>query len=179
MRKSNRTLILDSAFRVIGRDGVRAMTFESVAAESGLTKGGLQYHFPSREALLAALHEWLTEQWTTALTGLLGAEPEAASRADRLAAYVSSSSKAATRAELLLLLETIDDPELSGPWRELLETWAPPPKPTDDDDTFDAFIVRLAADGLWLYEAMAAQPLSSALRRKITERIIAHARSRE
>lgn len=178
MRKSNRTLILDSAFRVIQRDGVRAMTFESVANESGLTKGGLQYHFPSREALLEALHERFAERWTTVLTDLLGKQPAEGTAQERLAAYVSSSSKAATRAELLLLLETIDDPDLAVPWRHLLETWAPPPpKASDGDEALDDFIVRLAADGLWLYEAMAAPPLSPALRRRITARIIAKAQS--
>ena len=51
MRTSKRDRILDAAVNVINRDGVRAVTFESVAAEAKLTRGGLLYHFPSREAL--------------------------------------------------------------------------------------------------------------------------------
>ena len=67
MRPSNRSKILDAAVRVIHRDGVTGITFDSVAAESGVTRGGMMYHFPSREALVQALHQHLAEQWETSL----------------------------------------------------------------------------------------------------------------
>lgn len=61
MRTSKRDRILDAAVNVINRDGVRAVTFESVAAEAKLTRGGLLYHFPSREALLRGIDEHLVQ----------------------------------------------------------------------------------------------------------------------
>ncbi|UUS13841.1 TetR/AcrR family transcriptional regulator [Stenotrophomonas sp. CD2] len=63
MRTSKRDRILDAAVNVINRDGVRAVTFESVAAEAKLTRGGLLYHFPSREALLRGIDEHLVQAW--------------------------------------------------------------------------------------------------------------------
>lgn len=46
MRPSKRDTILQAALSVVETDGVTAVTYESVAAASGLTKGGLLYHFP-------------------------------------------------------------------------------------------------------------------------------------
>ena len=37
------------------RDGVSAMTLEAVAREAGLSKGGLLYHFASKDELIAAM----------------------------------------------------------------------------------------------------------------------------
>ncbi len=42
---------------VLARGGASAVTLESVAAEAGLSKGGLLYHFPTKEALYAGLLE--------------------------------------------------------------------------------------------------------------------------
>ena len=48
MRTSNRRKILDAIIAIVERDGITAVTFDAVAAETGLTRGGLLYHFPSR-----------------------------------------------------------------------------------------------------------------------------------
>jgi AcrR family transcriptional regulator len=71
MRTSKRDRILDAAVNVINRDGVRAVTFESVAAEAKLTRGGLLYHFPSREALLRGIDEQV-QAWEASMETLLG-----------------------------------------------------------------------------------------------------------
>jgi hypothetical protein len=75
------------------------------------------------------------------------------------------------RAELLLMLESVDDPELATAWRDLIERWAPPPPRGDDPRDLDAFIARLAADGLWLQATLPGQ-LDSALNAKVTKRLI-------
>ncbi len=173
MRKSHRGEILDAAFRVIGRDGVRAMTYESIAQEAQLTKGGLLYHFPSREELIAALHEHLAVQWEEGLVAALGDGPSRPSTQERSDAYVLSTIQSATRAELLFLLETADEHASTGPWEALISRWAPPAPTLDaDEETVDAFIARLAADGLWLYEALGVDPLPDQVRHRIAQRII-------
>jgi len=43
--------ILNSALIVIAEKGAAALTIEAVVQQSGVTKGGLQYHFPTKEAL--------------------------------------------------------------------------------------------------------------------------------
>src|SRR5262249_60196574 len=53
--RSSRERILHAAARVAVRDGVMAMTLDAVAAEAGVSKGGLLYHFRSKDELIAAM----------------------------------------------------------------------------------------------------------------------------
>lgn len=177
MRKSKRTEILDAAFRVIQRDGVTAVTYESIATETGLSKGGLLYHFPSREALLLALHEHRANQWEHDMITIAGKTADEATPDERLTAYIRASMQTTSRADLLLMLEAIDDPDMNAPWDNVLQRWAPPhPRTPTAPAEVESFIARLAADGLWLYEAVSDTPLEPELRQQIVERIIAAAR---
>lgn len=47
--------ILKAAAAVILRDGITSMTLEATAAEAGMSKGGLLYHFPNKDKLIEAL----------------------------------------------------------------------------------------------------------------------------
>jgi len=56
---SSRERILDSFEDALIRDGERAATMDAVAATAAVSKGGLLYHFPSKEALVDGLAERL------------------------------------------------------------------------------------------------------------------------
>lgn len=62
IRNSNRETLLDAAQAIVTERGVPAMTLENVAALAGVTKGGLIYHYKTRELLLQALIERIVEQ---------------------------------------------------------------------------------------------------------------------
>ncbi|HJR74414.1 MAG TPA: TetR/AcrR family transcriptional regulator [Luteimonas sp.] len=47
--------LLDAAVAVVGRQGIANLTLEAVAAEAGMSKGGLLHHFPSKDRLVEAL----------------------------------------------------------------------------------------------------------------------------
>ena len=47
--------ILQAAGRVIRRAGSTGLTIDAVAAEAGLSKGGVLHHFASKDALIAAM----------------------------------------------------------------------------------------------------------------------------
>lgn len=55
MAVGTRERILASMRAVLARGGASAVTLESVAAEAGLSKGGLLYHFKNKESLYAGL----------------------------------------------------------------------------------------------------------------------------
>ncbi|SCD84639.1 transcriptional regulator, TetR family, partial [Streptomyces sp. Termitarium-T10T-6] len=163
---------LEAATRVVQREGVKSVTFDSVAAEAGLTKGGLLYHFASRDDLVLAIHQHLADRWEADLVAAAGKPATEASRDERLAAYTQVAIQSATRAELLLMLEGSTDAAHSAVWEAVTERWAPPPASAGDDPaTLDRFIVRLAADGLWLYDSLTSQQLTSEMRRAVAERI--------
>ncbi len=52
---SSREKILDAAVQVAIRDGILAMTLDAVAKEAGVSKGGLIYHFRSKDDLITAM----------------------------------------------------------------------------------------------------------------------------
>jgi len=54
-RSRTREEILDAARKVLLRSGVAAMTLEAVATEAGMSKTGLYYYFPSKDALVFEL----------------------------------------------------------------------------------------------------------------------------
>ena len=58
-RTSHREDLIDAAEAIVTEQGVGELTLERVAARAGVTKGGLIYHYKTREALLQALVERL------------------------------------------------------------------------------------------------------------------------
>lgn len=58
---TTRESILKAAISVLARSGPNSLTLEQVAEEASVSKGGLLYHFPGKEALLAALVNWVVE----------------------------------------------------------------------------------------------------------------------
>jgi AcrR family transcriptional regulator len=50
-----RAVILDTAQQLIISEGLQALTLDRVARDAGLSKGGLLYHFSSKEQLIEAL----------------------------------------------------------------------------------------------------------------------------
>src|SRR5438270_1235654 len=53
--QDTRQPILEAALRVFARSGISAATFEDIAAEAGVTRGTLLWHFHSKDELLSAL----------------------------------------------------------------------------------------------------------------------------
>ena len=54
-RRNQRDAILDAATRVISDQGLARTTLEAVAAEAGISKGGLLYHFPNKKEMIMQL----------------------------------------------------------------------------------------------------------------------------
>ena len=53
--KNTRERLLNAAEAVVIEEGVSAMTLEAVAARAKVSKGGLLYHFPSKEAVVLGM----------------------------------------------------------------------------------------------------------------------------
>ncbi len=55
--------VLDAARRIVRERGAGNLTFEELVQESGVTRGGITYHFATKDALLRALVQADMEQW--------------------------------------------------------------------------------------------------------------------
>ena len=64
-----RGALLDAAEAVVARQGVANLTFDAVAAEAGMSKGGLLHHFRSKDRLVEALVARAAENWRACWMG--------------------------------------------------------------------------------------------------------------
>jgi AcrR family transcriptional regulator len=174
-RTDTKRRLLDAATAVVRRDGARALTLDAVAAEAGVSKGGLLYHFATKRELLdAMLAGWLEE---------FGAEIEAAAAEHGFAGgYVRASDisgwAAADRAtEFGLLAAMVDEPATLERVRERYAEWQARLL-AESEDPVQAVIARLAADGLWLVDLLGLAPPSGELREQVLARMRALAGER-
>lgn len=58
-----RDRVLDAAEAVVVRQGIANLTLEAVAADAGMSKGGLLHHFPNKDALVQAMVARCAEHW--------------------------------------------------------------------------------------------------------------------
>ncbi|MDO5082510.1 MAG: TetR family transcriptional regulator [Arachnia propionica] len=171
-RASNRTQLLEAAIRVAEREGLPAVTLESVATEAGLTKGGLLYHFPTRRALLVGVYTHLAELWHADMVAELGSQPEDADPGERLRAYIQVSSQAMSKAELVYLADAGDDPDLTEDWKRVSDRWILPIEEAAATHPGVA-VACLAADGLWVHDALSGRQLPQEVRDRLVARILA------
>ena len=78
-RKSSREKILDAAAELVSEIGSGRLTLDAVAERAGLSKGGLLYNFPTKEALLQGMIQRLIDEVTIREGGASaasGARPE-------------------------------------------------------------------------------------------------------
>lgn len=61
-RSIDRDKVLDAAERIVAASGAAGLSFEAVARAAGITKGGVQYCFGTKEKLITAM----IDRWTEA-----------------------------------------------------------------------------------------------------------------
>jgi AcrR family transcriptional regulator len=168
-RPSTRERLLDAAVAVVRRDGPQALTLDAVAAEAGVSKGGLLYHFRSKRDLLDALvGRWL-DGWQ--------AEMDADEAADGfVAAYVRAShlggaGQAERAYETALLAALVGEPGVLAAARDRYAAWQDLVE-REGGDPVDATVARLAADGLWLADLLGLAPPQGELRDAVLARLL-------
>ena len=158
-RPSARGRLLDAASAVIRRDGAQGMTLDAVAAEAGVSKGGLLYHFASKRELLDAL----VDRWLDDFQRDIDEGP------DFIAGYVRASGVAAD--DIGLLAALVADPGTLAAVRDRYAAWQDRVV-TEGGDPVEATIARLAADGLWLADLLGLAPPKGELRQQVLARLL-------
>jgi AcrR family transcriptional regulator len=147
-RPSSRDRILDALQQILMREGLHAVTLEAVADRAGVSKGGLLYHFSTKEAMLDAFVQRMCD---AAEHEFKHAEEAEDVVAFYLRVSVPGSSDAALMWSLVASLRTNDVAssearqlvaDIFARWEEILRRRIP--------DPVTAEIVRLAGDGLYL-----------------------------
>jgi AcrR family transcriptional regulator len=149
--------ILAAAARVVLRDSVRRLTLEAVAREAQLSKGGVLYHFATKEALIQAMLARLLQFCERDMEGpQQDAEPGRWTRAyvrRQFAPVWPSLGEAdlpsATEVGAGFIVAATTHPRCLDLLREGFQAWQQAIE-RDGIDPVRATVVRLAADGLWL-----------------------------
>jgi len=150
--------LLDAASRVLLTRGAEQLTLAAVAAEAGVSKGGLFYHFATKAALVEGMVRRLIGQFDAALAQV-GDEPGAATRA-----YLRNTVGPEPGADpgtdpgtAAVLAALVVDPDALIPLRSAYQRWQ---QRLDHDgiDPATASAVRLAADGWWLARLLDLAP---------------------
>ena len=123
-----RTRILDAAEAIVQARGVPALTLEAAARQAGVSKGGLLYHFGSKEALLVGLLNRLAEGIRADFDRIYDAQAPGPGRAARtILAWAFDEPASAVcaqheRAAAVFLAAFHQDPALLDPIRAVIAT---------------------------------------------------------
>jgi AcrR family transcriptional regulator len=171
MRATRREELLACARRVVLRDGAANLTLDAVARESGVSKGGVLYHFPTKEALVTGMLEIMTKSFENEVARRHAEAPPAAG--SWLRAYLGASlDEEQYSADMLasLVAALAMNPELLQPLRDRAQAWQKRATHDGIDET-EATLLRLAIDGLWFADLFGLAPPRGRLRARILQRL--------
>ncbi|GLW06158.1 TetR family transcriptional regulator [Microtetraspora sp. NBRC 13810] len=135
--------LLDAAECLLTEHGTGALTLAAVAERAGVSKGGLLYHFNSKEALVRAMIERLIADFDR-LVAQQGHDSYGKN-------YVAATFAAVCGGQLrrwAVVTGAAGDPALLAPLREALTRWFREGLDAEADP-MTAQVVRLACEGLW------------------------------
>jgi AcrR family transcriptional regulator len=175
-----RTRILVAAARVVRDKGVQRLTLEEVARVASVSKGGLLYHFSTKEQLIQAMLEYALIAFEDELNKVHAgdAEPGSWLRAYIKASFPDQKSSLYEQSMLAsaLLASVGNEPSLAGPYGTHLKSWVERAE-EDGIDPAVAQIIRLAVDALWLHEALGLEPFDDVERARLIKDMVALTKS--
>lgn len=167
-----RERLLAAANAIVLRDGAARLTLDAVAREAGLSKGGVLYHFRTKEALISGLVAHALDRYEAEVERVRGERGDDGP-GGWLRAYVAVS--AAPGGEVrdldagLLAVFAADPGLLEGlldPVRVRYARWQARAE-ADGLDSAVATLVRLAADALSLADLLDFAPPAGATRERL------------
>ncbi|MEV0249824.1 TetR/AcrR family transcriptional regulator [Nocardia sp. NPDC050712] len=178
-----RDRILDALETLLLDKGMSQVTLESVAAAAGVSKGGLLYHFKSKDALLAGLVRRLGERADQQLENAV-AEGKSVAEWYLQAPHPDDADDAleiAVQRSMLAAMRTLDGaPDADEVDHALDQVMAKWQAGLDSEiaDPVQAQIVGLVGDGVYLRALLGLPPVEPALYRDIVARLLGPAAGR-
>jgi AcrR family transcriptional regulator len=169
-----RQRLLDAAERVVVESGATHLTLDAVAKSAGVSKGGLLYHFPSKEALLEGMLTRHFEDVDAEVAKRLASRRRKSSRADmfrermRVLLELRPERPAVGAA---MVAASIGNPEhmavVRTQYRKLLDEFARLPGGFER-----TALVLLAVQGLLLAELLHLSPYTPAERSRLVKALL-------
>lgn len=155
-------------------EGPHAVTLDAVARRANVTKGGLQHHFRSKQALLDALSEQLFEEFAQSYEKALQREAETPGRHAR--AYIrtcfddrADCNRVDTQRAIGLLALT--SPACRDRWHATMKTALA--ADGQDPNTANLLLAcRLAGDGFWFAQMLDVYELDAQRKQDLLELLL-------
>ena len=141
--------ILIKAARIVNDEGIQKLTMSYLAEKAELTKGGVLYHFDSKEDILLNMNKKVIQEFDnridTHIRKLSG--PYRYSRAYALATldYINDSENILLTA---VFISSHEDSSSKALWEETSNLWDQSFK-NDQGDEDKIFELRMICDGIW------------------------------
>jgi AcrR family transcriptional regulator len=164
-----RLRVLNAAAAIVAREGAGHLTIDAVAAESGFSKGGVLYHYPTKQALLRGMLEKLLHEVESRAARARNESQPSQLCAWILAEQEQSDDERAT--SLALLANAAEDPSLLTPASGLVEqTFKGVANEAADKDL--ARILLLATEGLRFLSMLNLLPFNERERKRLHVRLL-------
>jgi AcrR family transcriptional regulator len=166
-----RSKILEAARRIVENQGAGHLTFDQLAIESGVTRGGITYHFPTKEALLKGLIESDIAEWEATSVDLKPQCPcpKTAALLGQIRCNLDTADAGHRRFVSGLMSAAMVDPSLLDPIREhqrrKFSEW------TWDEADLLRYLLLLAAEGVFWQDFFNLDPLPPEARKRVIEMI--------
>lgn len=175
MSKNKRVLIIEAAEAVVRKQGVGRLTLSEVAEKAGISKGGLLYHFPSKDALIKGMLDYAMDTFEEYIVQYQAKDklPGSWMRGYIKGTFPSSGNVLRESASASALIASIShNPALLEHYRNLQAKWFEHTMQQDSMDVMTAQVIQMATDGLWLNEALGMTPLGQAQRKKFIDHLL-------
>ncbi|NIX78279.1 TetR/AcrR family transcriptional regulator [Microvirga terricola] len=167
-RKNSRERILDAAAELVSEIGSGRLTLDAVAERAGLSKGGLLYNFPSKDALLQGMIQRMIDEASTQKEALREKAEPGPNLEARLCTATVLNLHCGNMREIAngLLAASSENPRLLEPVRHIVKETFGNLKDTCED--LDASLLAwLAVEGLTNLEMHDLSPFSEEDRARI------------
>jgi AcrR family transcriptional regulator len=171
-RPSSKVAMLDAAEAIVLESGARHMTLDAVAARARVSKGGLLYHFPTKEALLRAMLERFSKQAEETRKQKAQGLKEGPRR--EIKAFILSNTDRAPKRDQIgsaLLAAVAHDPKLLQPARDNLRRLLIEFRKSGLNSN-RAAVITFATLGLVFSELLVLSPLSIKERAQLVEELL-------
>jgi AcrR family transcriptional regulator len=169
---SKRSLILAAASTVVNNSGIEKLTLDAVAAEAGVSKGGLLHHFPNKDALIQSMVSGITNDFVVDVQTRAAQDTRNQGKWSR--AYLQSTVEADKNEQgmnVALNAALFTNRDLLEELREQYSVWQHNIE-NDGLDPVVSSIVRLAVDGLWLSEVFGIGEIGDEMRGKVIRKLL-------
>lgn len=173
-RSDTREALLKAASQVVIDKGVEALTLDAVAKQAGVSKGGLLYHFPNKDALIGGMVEHLIQEFEAVLQTEFDQDDVPGTPGQWVRAYIRATLRFSKQSLALIARLTsiaADSPNLfeaanvyDQQLRQRIEA--------SGIDPTKATIILLATDGLWLSEVFQVGTLEESRLAQVVETLL-------